>query len=143
MLATVPKLARSTADDTPKTTSAEDLALMRRMDELHLEYSFAGSSILRDLLRNEGHPVDRKCIRRMMRQIGIEALYCKPNSSRRHAAHPVYPYLLNRQKHRADHYPVCADQPVAGAQTLVARDGRDAPVKREIRGKPYVSMFLS
>ena len=50
-------LARSTAYYTPKTASAEDLALMRRMDELHLEYPFAGSRMLRDLLRNEGKPV--------------------------------------------------------------------------------------
>jgi len=87
-------LARSTAYYTPKPTSTEELALMRRMDELHLEFPFAGSRMLRDLLRNEGQPVGRKRIRRLMRQMGIEALYRKPNTSRRHAAHPVYPYLL-------------------------------------------------
>ena len=88
------ELARSTAYYTPKQTSPEDLALMRRMDELHLEFPFAGSRMLRDLLRNEGQPVGRKRIRRLMRQMGIEALYRKPNTSRRHPAHPVYPYLL-------------------------------------------------
>ncbi|WP_434513533.1 IS3 family transposase [Dechloromonas sp. ARDL1] len=87
-------LARSTAYYTPKPTSTEELALMRRMDELHLEFPFAGSRMLRDLLRNEGQPVGRKRIRRLMRQMGIEALYRKPNTSRRHAAHPIYPYLL-------------------------------------------------
>ncbi len=50
--------------------------------------------MLRDLLRNEGRPVGRKRVRRLMRQMGIEALYRKPNTSRRHAAHPIYPYLL-------------------------------------------------
>ena len=70
---------------------------MRRMDELHLDFPFAGSRMLRDLLRNEGQPVGRKRIRRLMRQMGIEALYRKPNTSRRHAAHPVYPYLLRNQ----------------------------------------------
>ena len=88
------ELARSTAYYTPKPTSPEDLALMRRMDELHLEYPFAGSRMLRDLIRNEGQPVGRQRIRRLMRQMGIEALYRKPNTSRRHAAHPIYPYLL-------------------------------------------------
>jgi len=67
---------------------------MRRMDALHLEHPFAGSRMLRDLLRNEGQPVGRKRIRRLMKQMGIEALYRKPNTSRRLAAHPVYPYLL-------------------------------------------------
>lgn len=98
------ELARSTAYYTPKPTSAEDLALMRRMDELHLDYPFAGSRMLRDLLNNEGQPVGRQRIRRLMRQMGIEALYRKPNTSRRHAAHPVYPYLLrNLSIERSNH----------------------------------------
>jgi putative transposase len=98
------ELARSTAYYTPKPTSAEDLTLMRRMDELHLEFPFAGSRMLRDLLRNEGQSVGRKRIRRLMRQMGIEALYRKPNTSRRHAAHPVYPYLLrNLSIDRSNH----------------------------------------
>jgi len=90
------ELARSTAYYTPKPTSVEDLALMRRIDELHLEYPFAGSRMLRDLLRNEGQPVGRKRVRRLMRQMGIEALYRKPNTSRRHATHPIYPYRYRR-----------------------------------------------
>ena len=77
------QLARSTAYYTPKPTSPEDLALMRRIDELHLEYPFAGSRMLRDQLRNEGQAVGRQRIRRLMRQMGIEALYRKPNTSRR------------------------------------------------------------
>ena len=97
-------LARSTAYYTPKPTSTEDLALMRRMDELHLEFPFAGSRMLRDLLRNEGQPVGRQRIRRLMRQMGIEALYRKPNTSRRHAAHPIYPYhLRNLSIERPNH----------------------------------------
>ena len=88
------ELARSTAYYVPKATSPEDLALMRRIDELHLDYPFAGSRMLRDLLRHEGRAVGRRRVRRLMRQMGIEALYRKPNTSRRHAAHPIYPYLL-------------------------------------------------
>ena len=90
------ELARSTAYYTPKPTSAEDVVLMRRMDELHLEYPFAGSRMLRDLLRNEGQPVGRKRIRRLMKRMDIEALYRRPTTSRRHPAHPIYPYLLRR-----------------------------------------------
>jgi putative transposase len=98
------ELARSTAYYTPKPTSPEDLSLMRRMDELHLDCPFAGSRMLRDLLRNEGRPVGRKRVRRLMRQMGIEALYRKPNTSRRHAAHPIYPYLLrNLSIERSNH----------------------------------------
>lgn len=88
------EIARSTAYYTPKPISPDDLALMRRVDEWHLEYPFAGSRMLRDLLRLEGHVVGRKRVRRLMQQMGVEALYRKPNTSRRHAAHPVYPYLL-------------------------------------------------
>ena len=92
------KLARSTAYYTPQPTSAEDLALMRRIDELHLEYPFAGSRMLRDMLRREGRRIGRKHVRTLMKQMGIEALYRKPNTSGRHPAHPVYPYLLRELK---------------------------------------------
>jgi putative transposase len=78
----------------PKPMSEADLALMRRIDELHLEHPFAGSRMLRDLLRQEGIPVGRKHIATLMRKMGIEALYRRPNTSRRHPEHPVYPYLL-------------------------------------------------
>lgn len=88
------ELARPTARYVPKPTSPEDLALMRRIDELHLDYPFAGHQMLCDLLRHEGRAVGRRRIRRLMRQVGIEALYRKPNTSRRHAAHPIYHYLL-------------------------------------------------
>ena len=78
----------------PKPVSAANLKLMRRIDELHLELPFAGSRMLRDLLRQEGLPVGRKHVATRMRKMGIEALYRRPNTSRRHPEHPVYPYLL-------------------------------------------------
>lgn len=87
-------LARSTAYYTAQPASPSDLALMRRLDELHLEYPFAGARMLRDMLRREGHTIGRKHVGTLMRKMGIEALYRKPNTSKRHAAHPVYPYLL-------------------------------------------------
>ena len=71
----------------PKPTSPEDLALMRRIDELHLELPFAGSRMLRDLLNAQGVAVGRKHVATLMRRMGIEALYRKPSTSRRHPAH--------------------------------------------------------
>lgn len=88
------QLARSTAYYEPVSSSPDHLALMRRIDELHLEHPFAGSRMLRDMLKREGHPIGRKRVRTLMNKMGIEALYRKPNMSRRHAAHPIYPYLL-------------------------------------------------
>jgi len=92
------ELARSTAYYRPQPTSVSDLALMRRIDELHLNYPFAGSRMLRDMLRREGQVIGRKHVSTLMKTMGIEALYRKPNASRRHAAHPIYPYLLRDVK---------------------------------------------
>ena len=78
----------------PRVVPAEDLVLMRRIDELHLEYPFAGSRMLRDLLVREGHLVGRKRVTTLMRRMGIQALYRKPSTSRRHPRHRIYPYLL-------------------------------------------------
>jgi putative transposase len=87
-------LARSTAYYRAQPVSEADLILMRRIDELHLEHPFAGSRLLRDMLRRDGHTVGRKHVATLMKKMGIEALYKKPNTSRRHPAHPIYPYLL-------------------------------------------------
>jgi putative transposase len=92
------KLARSTAYYVPRPVSAADLALMRRIDELHLNYPFAGARMLRDLLKREDYAVGRRRVARLMARMGIEALYRRRNTSRRHAAHPVYPYLLRNLK---------------------------------------------
>jgi putative transposase len=78
----------------PKTESEANRTLMRRIDEVHLERPFAGARMLRDMLRREGHQIGRKRVSTLMRKMGIVALYRKPNTSRRHAAHLVYPYLL-------------------------------------------------
>jgi len=87
-------LPRSTAYYQPKAVSWFDLKLMRRLDELHLEVPCAGSRMLRDLLRLEGIKVGRRRVRRLMNLMGIQAIYRKPNTSKKHPAHPVYPYLL-------------------------------------------------
>ena len=71
---------------------------MRRIDELHLELPFAGSRMLRDLLNQEGFTVGRKHVATLMRRMGIEALYRKPNTSRRHPGHTIHLYLLRSLK---------------------------------------------
>jgi putative transposase len=88
------KLSRASVYYRPKPVSGADLARMRRMDELHLEYPFAGSRMLRDMLNQEGDAVGRRRVARLMRRMGIEALYRKPNTSKKHPGHAVFPYRL-------------------------------------------------
>ena len=88
------ELARSTAYYQPVPLSPEELALMRRIDELHLEHPFAGARMLSKLLKREGKPVGRRRVSTLMERMGIHALYRKPNTSKRHPAHRIYPYLL-------------------------------------------------
>lgn len=87
-------LSRSSVYYTPRPVSASDLALMRRIDELHLNHPFAGSRMLRDFLKQEGIMVGRRHVATLMKKMGIEALYRRPNTSRKHPQHPVFPYLL-------------------------------------------------
>jgi len=86
--------SRSTAYYQPTPVSSADLTLMRRIDERHLAYLFAGARMLRDLLQRDGHRIGRKRVRTVMARMGIEALYRTPNTSQRHPAHRMYPYLL-------------------------------------------------
>jgi putative transposase len=78
--------------------SATELALMRRIAELHLDHPFAGARMLRDLLRREGHTIGRKRVRTLMTRMGIAAVYRNPRTSQRHPAHTVYPYLLRHRE---------------------------------------------
>ena len=87
-------IARSTAYYQPVPVSPEELALMRRVDELHLNFPFAGARMLSKMLKREGKPAGRRHVSTLMERMGIDALYRKPNTSKRHPAHPVYPYLL-------------------------------------------------
>ena len=102
-------LSRSSVYYTPRGASAEDMALMRRLDELYLEHPFCGSRQMVRHLRREGTAVGRHRIRRLMRVMGLEALYRKPRTSVAHPEHRVYPYLLRGvQVERPDHVS-CAD----------------------------------
>ena len=78
----------------------ETLALMRQMDEIHLEHPFFGARMLTQTLKNKGHPVNRKRITRLMRLMDLQSVAPKPNTSKAAPAHPVYPYLLRNLKIR-------------------------------------------
>jgi putative transposase len=88
------KVARSTLYYQPVPVGSDELAVMRRIDELHLEYPFYGSRRMAVVLRDDGWAVNRKRARRLMRVMGLEAIYQKPNTSRPHPDHKVYSYLL-------------------------------------------------
>ena len=87
------RLARSTAYYQPRPVSDTTLMLMRRIDELHLQYPFAVARMLRDLLRHEGHAIGRRRVATLMRRMGITVVYRTPRISQRHPAHRIYPYL--------------------------------------------------
>jgi putative transposase len=87
-------ISRSNVYYLPQPVAAADLVLMRRIDELHLNFPFAGSRMLRDMLKLEGFEVGRKRVRTLMDKMGIAAIYRKRKTSAPHPAHPIYPYLL-------------------------------------------------
>ena len=87
-------LSRSTAYFRPKDVSDADLTIMRRIDEIHLERPFYGSRRIRDWLVAENHDINRKRVQRLMRLMGIMALYPKKGSSRPGKGHKIYPYLI-------------------------------------------------
>ena len=87
-------MARSTVYALPTPVSDRDLDLMKRIDRLHLEMPYAGSRMLRDLLNLDGIKVGRKHVATLMKRMGIEALYRKPRTRKKHPQHRVYPYLL-------------------------------------------------
>jgi len=87
-------VARSTVYYKPRPVSAEDMKLMRRLDELHLDFPFAGARMLRNLLRREGVVVGRRHVTTLMKRLGIEAIYRRPNTSKPEPGHKIYPYLL-------------------------------------------------
>ena len=82
----------------PRPVSVEDLKIMRRIDELHLDYPFAGSRMLRDLLNREGVSIGRRHVVTLMKRMGIEVIYRRPNTSKPAAGHKIYPYLLRKLK---------------------------------------------
>ena len=92
--AEVLRISRGSIYYLPRPLSAADLALMRRLDELHLEFPFAGSRMLRGLVAAEGCKVGRRHVKTLMRRMGIEALYRRPRTTKPEPGHKIYPYLL-------------------------------------------------
>ena len=88
------KLSRSSLYYQARGIAPADLLVMRRIDELHLNYPFAGSRMLRDLLRAEGIEIGRQRVVRMMKRMDITAIYRRPNTSKPAPGHKIYPYLL-------------------------------------------------
>ena len=89
------RLSRSSVYYLPRTVPPARLAIMRRIDALHLEHPFAGSRMLRDMLRREGITIGRLAVATLMRRMSIEALYRRPNTSKPAPGHKIYPYLLH------------------------------------------------
>ena len=80
----------------PRPTCAADEALMRRIDELHLEHPFMGARVLRRQLQRQGVQVGRRHVATLMKRMGIEALAPQPGTSQREPGHKIYPYLLRK-----------------------------------------------
>jgi len=91
-------VSRSSLYYEPVEPDGEELGLMRRLDELHLEHPFFGSRLMTRTLKAEGFEVNRKRIQRLMRVMGLESVAPKPNTSKPAPEHPVYPYLLRNLK---------------------------------------------
>jgi len=87
-------IARSTVYYLPRAVSAANLEFMRQLDELHLEFPFAGARMLRRLLAANGSKVGRRHVKTLMRRMGIEALYRRPRTTKPEPGHKIYPYLL-------------------------------------------------
>jgi putative transposase len=88
------EVSRASVYYLPRPVSEADLALMRRIDALHLEHPFMGARMLRDSLRREGFQVGRKHVATLMARMGVEPLYRRPRTTRKHPGHQIYPYLL-------------------------------------------------
>ena len=88
------RVSRSSVYYLPRLVPEADLAIMRRLDRLHLEYPFAGARMLKGLLAAEGSKIGRRHVKTLMRRMGIEALYRRPRATTPEPGHKIYPYLL-------------------------------------------------
>lgn len=91
-------ISRGAAYYKPRPVSAQDLKIMRRLDELHLEHPFMGARMLRDMLNREAISIGRRHVATLMKRMGIEAIYRRPNTSKPAPGHKIYPYLLRGLK---------------------------------------------
>ncbi len=91
-------ISRGSVYSQPRPVSARDRAFQRRIGELHLEYPFAGARMPRDMLFREGVPIGPRHIGTLMKRMGIEAIYRRPNTPKPAKGHRIYPYLLRGVK---------------------------------------------
>jgi putative transposase len=91
-------VSRSSVYYLPRAVPEADLAIMGRLDRLHLEFPFAGSRMLRGLLAAEGSQIGRRHVKTLMRRMGIEALYRRPRTTKQEPGHKIYPYLLREKE---------------------------------------------
>ena len=96
--AKVLNISRGSVYYLPKPVPERDLKLMRRINELHMDYPFAGARMMQGLLKQEGFSVGRKHTATLMKKMGIEALYRRPRTSKPGPGHKIYPYLLRQVK---------------------------------------------
>jgi putative transposase len=92
--ADVLRITRGSVYYLPRPVSEADLAIMRRLDRLHLELPFAGSRMLRGLLAADGCKIGRRHVKTLMKRMGLEALYRRPRTTKPERGHKIYPYLL-------------------------------------------------
>src|SRR3954466_9804904 len=86
-------ISRSSVYYLPRAVPAADLAIMRRMDQLHLDFPFAGSRMLRDLVHAEGVEIGRQHVATLMKRRGMEAISRRPSPPKPAPSHKIYPYL--------------------------------------------------
>lgn len=91
-------VCRSSLYYEPVGQDPEELSLMRRMDEIHMEHPFFGSRMLMQILKNEGETINRKRVQRLMRLMDLESVAPKPKTSKPAPEHEVFPYLLRNLK---------------------------------------------
>src|SRR5258708_2752572 len=96
--AEVLRISRGSVYYLPRPIPESDLAIMRLLDRLHLEFPFAGSRMLRGLLAAEGCKIGRRHVKTLMRRMGIEALYRRPRTTKPEPRHKIYPYLLHEME---------------------------------------------
>jgi hypothetical protein len=120
-------LPRSTYYHRPQPTPAADLAWMRRLDEVYLAHPEFGARQLARWFRRQGYEVNRKRMQRLMRLMGLEAIYQKPNLSRRHPEHRVHPYRLRNLT-------VARPNQVWATEDLTYRSSRAAGSRPTARG---------
>jgi hypothetical protein len=129
----------------PRPVSAADLALMRRIDELHLEFPFAGSRLLRDLLAAEGSKIGRRHVTTLMKRMGIEALYRRPRTTKPEPGHKVYPYLLrgSTRKNCSDNRDHLKTYPDRRSICRPDADPSDGRIFRELLGRVVNQWHIS